>query len=145
MYWLRQRLALAWFFQTNAATERAPGEADRSCFGFLGPSFDIGVGAGTKPHPDHDGQVQGLVGVAVAAAVQPVPADLAGAGGDGRDPAQVAKAASPRSRSGCWPAVTSSWSAWWLPIAGSPRSRGAARPTSLASRWSASWISTSSS
>jgi hypothetical protein len=40
---------------------------------FLGPPFDIGTGAGTEPHPDH-GQVQRHVGVAVAAAVQPVPA-----------------------------------------------------------------------
>src|SRR4029453_18964312 len=52
---------------------------------FLGPPFDIGAGAGTEPHPDHHGQVQGPVGVAVAAAVQPVPAGLARAG----DSAQV--------------------------------------------------------
>ena len=56
---------------------------------FLGPPFDIGTGAGTEPHPDDNGQVQRLVGVAVAAAVQPVPAGLAGAGRDGGDSAQV--------------------------------------------------------
>src|SRR4029453_7143468 len=112
---------------------------------FLAPSVDIGAGTGTKPHPDPDGQVQGPVGVAVPAAVQPVAVGLAGAGGDGGDPHRWAKAASPRSRSGCWPAVTSSWPAWAWPIARSPSSRGAARPTSVASRWSARPISASSS
>jgi hypothetical protein len=56
---------------------------------FLGSPFDIGTGAGAEPHPDDNGQVQRLVGVAVAAAVQPVPAGLAGAGRDGGDSAQV--------------------------------------------------------
>jgi hypothetical protein len=56
---------------------------------FLGPPFDLGAGAGTEPHPDHHGQVQGPVGVAVAAAVQPVPAGRARAGRDGGDSAQV--------------------------------------------------------
>ena len=37
----------------------------------------------------------------------------------GATPHRWAKAASPRSRSGCWPAVTSSWPAWSLPIASS--------------------------
>jgi hypothetical protein len=51
-----------------------------------------------------------LVGVAVAVTVQLVPA-LPELAGMGATPHRWAKAASPRSRSGCWPAVTSGWPA----------------------------------
>src|SRR5215212_4932013 len=75
----------------DLAGEVALDAADDLGFGqaLFGPPFDIGAGAGTEPHPDDHGQVQGPVGVAVPAAVQPVPAGLARAGRDGGDPAQV--------------------------------------------------------
>ena len=75
----------------DLAGEVALDAADDLGFGqaFFGPPFDIGAGAGTEPHTDDNGQVQGLVGVAVAAAVQPVAVELAGAGRDRGDSAQV--------------------------------------------------------
>src|SRR6266487_3156609 len=56
----------------------------------LGAPLDVGAGSRVGPHPgDHD-PPQRLVGLAVAAAVEPVPAgDLAGGGRDRGDAAQV--------------------------------------------------------
>src|SRR6266513_1361803 len=56
----------------------------------LGAPLDIGPGRGMRAHPgDHD-PPQRLAGLAVAAAVEPVPAgDLAGGGRDRGDAAQV--------------------------------------------------------
>src|SRR5215467_10958368 len=57
---------------------------------FLDAPLDVGAGSGMGPHPgDHD-PPQRLVGFAVAAAVEPVPAgDLAGGGRDRGDATQV--------------------------------------------------------
>src|SRR5690242_1888530 len=55
----------------------------------LGASLDVGAGAGVIAHAtQHDG-VQGVVGCAVAAAVEPVSVGAAGAGRDRCHSAQV--------------------------------------------------------
>src|SRR6266487_6769155 len=74
----------------------------------LEPAGHVGLGAGVVAQPHHHDAVQGGVGLAVAAAVEPVADGLAGAGLTGEAPHRAAKPASWRRRVGLSPAATSS-------------------------------------
>jgi hypothetical protein len=106
----------------------------------LGAPLGVGAGAWTPAHANDHGQVERPV----RATVQPVPVGGARAGGDRRGPTQVREGRLAAQPLGALPAVTSSCPAWSTPIACSSSSPGAARPTSLASRWSARLTSSSS-
>src|SRR5262245_30568419 len=54
----------------------------------LGPAFDVVAGARVVGHPGQRDDVQGAVGLAVAAAVEPVPGGFAAGGRDRANPAQ---------------------------------------------------------
>ena len=56
---------------------------------FDGAAFDVGTGARIVAHPGHHDPPQGVVGLTVAAAVQPVTDRLAGGGLDRGDAAEV--------------------------------------------------------
>jgi general stress protein YciG len=67
----------------QAADDLSPGSALGCAAG------DVGAGALVEPQPGQDDGVEGVVRRPVTAAVEPVAADLAAAGRDRRDPAQV--------------------------------------------------------
>jgi hypothetical protein len=88
-------------YSTNeAAHDLALGQA------LVGAPFDLGPGRWVAAHADQGDAPQGVVGLAVAATIPPVAVGAARGGRDRRDAAQMGKAASPRSRWGLSPAVT---------------------------------------
>jgi hypothetical protein len=63
-----------------------------SCGFALGlPSGDVGAGAWVPGHPCHGEDVEGVVGLSVAAAVEPVAVGLARGGRERRHPAEVSE------------------------------------------------------
>ena len=76
-----------------------------------GASLDVGAGAWVAAQAAEDDAVEGGVGLAVAAAVEPVRGLFARGGGDRGDAAERGEGGFGVSRSGLSPAVTSSWPA----------------------------------
>ena len=99
----------------------------------LGPPLHIGPGLRVAAHPDQGDPPQGVVGVAVAAAVQPVAVGAARGRRDRGGAAPVGEGGLDPQPLGVSPAVTSSWPAVSIPTPGSATRVGA---TTLTRSWS---------
>ena len=106
----------------------------------LGPPLDLGPGRWMATHADQGDPPQRVVGMAVAAAIQPVTVGATRGGGDGGDTAQVREGGLATSRWGLSPAVTSSCPAVSIPTPGKATRVGAAALTSAWS-WRSNWSS----
>ena len=83
---------------------------------FFGAAFDVGAGGRVRSHAGEHDPPQAMVGLPVAAGVEPVPVTFPDDAGMGAAAHRCAQAASLRSRSGWSPAAMSSSAAVLGPI-----------------------------
>jgi len=108
---------------------------------FPGAASHVFLGPGIITKPDHHDAIKSGIGLAVAAAVEPMPLVLPDEAGIGFTPQSAAKADSEWRRSGLLPAVTRRFAAVSGPMPKVPARAGATARVSRSSSASRSWIS----